>query len=371
MAVTVAGYWMLPGRVRDLWLVAVTVTFLGVYAPLSAVLLAGFAVATYLLASRVRASGPIVVGAIAAILAVLVYYKLHASFEFTDVVREVAIPLGLSYYAFRCIHYLIEQYKGTIPRHSFQEFFGYLFYLPTLMAGPIHRFQEFNRDMRRKRWDGAKFSEGLERMLFGYVKIAFLANYLVSVRVGEFIAGIDPERSALIAYLTMIQKGFNGYLQFAGYTDIAIGFGLLLGYRVMENFNWPFIRKNISEFWKSWHISLSSWCRDYIYMGVISVTRQPALAAIAAMLVLGLWHEISYRYLLWGLYNGVGIAVWQRFQDVKPHLPKIESPALQRVALLGSVALTFHFVMFGFVIVQEKSLGTTLSIYKQMLLFWL
>src|SRR5690606_22484260 len=97
------------------------------------------------------------------------------------------------------------------------------------------------------------------------------------------------------------------YFKFSGYSDIAIGVSRLLGFRVMENFHYPFIAQNIGDFWKRWHISLSSWCRDYAYMPVWSRLRNGALAALASMLILGLWHELSWRYLAWGLYHGAGI----------------------------------------------------------------
>lgn len=370
MVAAVAGYWLVPARLREPWLSGVTLAFLAVHSPESAAILLVFAIGVYLATNRLTATGPVVAAVAAAIVGVLVFYKLQVRFSFDGGVEGLIIPLGLSYYSFRCLHYLIEKYKGTIPRHGFEEFVNYLFFLPTLLAGPINRFQEFRRDLRRKRWDFEKFSEGLERMLYGYAKITFLANYLVGRTFAEYIAGIDPAQETLIAYLTMLQKGLNGYLQFSGYSDVAIGFALLLGYRVMENFNWPFLRRNIAEFWLSWHISLSSWCRDYVYMVVVSTTRRPAIAAIASMVVLGLWHEISLRYLLWGAYNGLGIALWQRFQEIKPRLPAPEAPYLRHAIDAASIVFTFHFVMLGFVLVQEQSLERTLAIYKNLLLFW-
>ncbi|MFQ5784358.1 MAG: MBOAT family O-acyltransferase [Alphaproteobacteria bacterium] len=370
MVLTVAVYWAAPARFREPIVVGATVGFLAFYSPVSAAILVGFTVAVYVSTNRFAASGPRVAAVAIAIVAVLVFYKLQVSFRLDGAVGDVVIPLGLSYYSFRCLHYLIEKYKGTIPRHGFEEIVAYLMFLPTMAAGPIHRFREFRRDLRRKRWDTEKFAEGIERILYGYVKIAFLANYLVDRLFASSIAGLESEHETLAVYLTMLRKGLNGYLQFAGYSDIAIGFALLLGYRVMENFNWPFLRRNIAEFWRSWHISLSSWCREYVYMVVISVTRRPALAALATMLVFGLWHEISLRYLLWGAYNGLGIVVWQGFQRLKPRLPTIEGVALRRCADLAAIALTFHFVMLGFVLVQEDGLAQSLAVYQTLLLPW-
>ena len=259
-------------------------------------------------------------------VSILVYYKLQISVGFADALTTIAIPLGLSYYSLRCVHYVIERYKGTVAPQSALGVGSYMLFLPTLLAGPIHRFGPFHRNSKRRRWNSALFAEGLERILYGYVKIVFLSNYVVGQGLNSIIDDLSLYHPATSAYLSVVKNGLNGYLQFSGYSDIAIGFGLLLGYRVMENFNWPLIRRNIAEFWGSWHISLSNWCRDYVYMVVISLARRPALAAVASMLVIGLWHEISYRYLLWGLYNGIGIVIWQQFQHVKPLLPRIEFP---------------------------------------------
>jgi D-alanyl-lipoteichoic acid acyltransferase DltB (MBOAT superfamily) len=230
-----------------------------------------------------------------------------------------------------------------------------------------------------------RFSLGIERILLGYVKIVVLANQLVNVNMQAYIASIDPSREWLIAYLEMLAYGFNGYLQFAGYSDIAIGFALLLGYRVMENFNWPFLARNISEFWKRWHISLSNWCRNYIYMVVTSISRKPTLAILLSMLVLGLWHEISLRYVLWGVYHGVGIALWQLWKrssighargSVTSDGPGVSGgdgsySAVSRMLLHGlAVLTTFHFVMLSFVILRHETIAEMLENYRLLLAGW-
>jgi alginate O-acetyltransferase complex protein AlgI len=367
MATAVAGHWLLPAFVAQLWIAVLTLSFLLVYSPESAGILAVFTLATYFVARSGRPSGLRLASAGAAILAVLSTYKVRVSADLASAALDIAIPLGLSYYALRCIHYIIERYKGRLPEHDFLDFASYMLFLPTLIAGPIHRFGDFQRDRRRQRWDSDKFSEGLERILYGYVKITFIANHLVSIRLAELVAGLPPEQGSLAAYLSMIQHGLNGYLQFSGYSDIAIGFALLLGYRVMENFRWPLLQRNISDFWKSWHISLSSWCREYVYMLVISFTRRPVIAVVATMLAIGLWHEASHRYVLWGVYNAVGIVIWQQFQHVKPLFLKfavLQTNAARIAVRAASVALTFHFVMAGFVLVQQPSIGQALDFYR-------
>jgi alginate O-acetyltransferase complex protein AlgI len=269
------------------------------------------------------------------------------------------------------MHYALERYKGTLDKHGFKEFLGYLFFLPTIVIGPINRFGPFLRDVRRQRWDGSLMSEGLERILYGYVKITVLGNFLVASQLGGWIETLRPDHPVLGEYLGVVRYGLNSYLQFAGFSDVAIGFALLLGYRVIENFDWPYLRTNISAFWRSWHISLTSWCRDYVYGSVFAVSRSPALGALATLVVVGLWHEISVRYLLWGVYHGVGLIVWQRFQDLKRYLPTVTHP-LGRRAIDGlSILLTVHFVWFSFVLVSQPTLAMAWQVYRTILFWWM
>lgn len=370
MAITVTLFWAAPARFRDLCLPAATIAFLLGHSPLSAVILTTFTVGTYLVATKIRSGGVVTAAAGLAIALVLVYFKIEVASLPSDPLLQVAIPLGLSYYAFRCLHYLIERYKGTLAAHGFREFTAYLVFLPTLAAGPIHRFDEFHLDYRRHRWDSQRFSLGLERILFGYVKIVVLANQLVNVNLQALIASIDSSREWVIAYLDMLAFGFNGFLQFAGYSDIAIGFALLLGYRVMENFNWPFFARNISDFWQRWHMSLSSWCRNYIYMVVTSITRKPTLAILLSMLVLGLWHEISLRYLLWGAYHGFGIAAWHTWKRFTSGRFGIEAPVGHALGYVLAVLATFHFVMLSFVILRHETVADMLDTYSLLLTGW-
>lgn len=363
MVGTTVAYWLTPAAYRDLLLIGITAAFVGIISPESAVILLVFTAVTYAGARDARLSTTRLMLTAGFIVAVLVYYKVRFATGDLGWFRNVAMPLGLSYYSFRCIHYLLERYKGTIPVHDLRTIAGYLFYLPTIIVGPIHRFPQYERDAGRLRWDPWNLSEGLTRIVYGYFKILVLAVFLVSETLGRFIESIAETHLWTATYLHAIEQTFYGYLMFAGYSDIAIGFGLLLGFRVMENFNWPFIRKNISEFWKSWHISLSSWVREYVYKTVFASTRNAALAAVLTMLIFGLWHEFSFRYIAWGAYHGLGIAVWQWFQARKPSIPVPRGGAWDIAWDAISIVITFHFVVLSFVLVVEPNLGAAMSVY--------
>jgi D-alanyl-lipoteichoic acid acyltransferase DltB (MBOAT superfamily) len=345
--------------------------FLFSVSPLSLLYIGLLTFATFF---AIRAAGPkgqISVALIFPIIGLLAYYKITDSVSPEEAVQSAIIPLGLSYYSFRSIHYILERYKGTLAEHGFREYLFYMLFLPTIVVGPIHRFPDFHRDLRRHRWDERMLSEGLERILYGYVKITVLGNYLMSRQFAAFIGTLDPENLPLIYYLEIIRGALNLYFQFSGYSDIAIGFGMLLGFRVMENFRWPFLQKNVSDFWSSWHISLTSWCRDYVYGTVISTTRSAICGAVVTMFIIAMWHEVSLRYFAWAIYHGVGIFVWQRFQKFKPSLPKIDN----RFANLGlrflSIAFTAHFIAFGFTIVRQQSLKDSWKVLTTVLFSWI
>jgi alginate O-acetyltransferase complex protein AlgI len=270
------------------------------------------------------------------------------------------------------LHYLLERFRGTLPTHTFREFLSYLCFLPTLVVGPIHRFKPFLDDHHTKRWRSDTLSEGMEHILYGYVKVAVLANFLFATQMAQFIESIDPQATTRILYLEMIRGTMNLYLQFSGFSDIAIGFALLLGYRVMENFNNPYGQRNIADFWRSWHISLTSWCRDYVYLPMIGLTRNPYVANITTFLVIGLWHEVSVRFLVWALYHATGVMIWRELQALKRQLglPKLRRGILAAGVHGASIIVTFHFVGFGFVIARQPTLAALLESFRTLCLFW-
>ncbi|AXI48501.1 hypothetical protein C1J03_22385 [Sulfitobacter sp. SK012] len=368
---TVLVYWLSPGPVRLLVLALVSLVFLLVYDPLSAALLCIFALMCHIAGNRESVPTAALAAVVSSMVAILIFFKIGVVNRDLALLQTVLIPLGLSFYTFRCVHFMMERYTGRVPICSLRELISYLFFLPTLVVGPIHRIDDYLKDMARQRFDPRMLSEGAERIVYGYVKLAVISNFLVERLFGEWILEHPDQDGALVAYLLIVKNGLNVYLQFSGYSDIAIGFARMLGFRVLENFNWPYLQPNISSFWRSWHISLSRWCREYIYETVVSITRNPALGAISTMLVIGMWHEISTRYIIWGIYHGLGLVIWQYWQGIKARwMPTVPQPLVGFVYAL-SVLLTVHFVWFGFVIIYSGGLRETLVIFDKVFLWWL
>jgi alginate O-acetyltransferase complex protein AlgI len=360
---TPAAYWLSPERLRSAILTAVTLSLLLLISPATCLFLLLAVLVAWVCRTRFASSGIAVAIASALQLAPLIAWRISAEWPLPFVAQFI-IPLGLAYIALRGVHYVVEAYRGALPDHRLSDVVDYFFFLPTIIAGPIHRFPQFLTDARRRRWNSELFSEGLERILYGYVKITFIANLLVNTLATRTIAEITTDGSQLDLYLTMFVRGLNGYFQFSGYSDVAIGFARLLGFRVIENFNSPLTKPNVQQFWSAWHISLTSWCRDYVYTPTFSLTRARTLGILTSMAVLGLWHEFTPRYLAWGLYNGAGIVLWHRWRRLfGERIDEALSGRLWAVRLWNIVAviLTMHFIFAGFVLVQHDSLYDALA----------
>ena len=360
---TVLMFHAIPRQQRNRFNIFAGLCFLLYVAPISAVCLAIVTVLTYLAASQKNdAQTRRLILMLGVLIAGFLTYKYQQAYSVFGL-PTIAVLVGFSFYILRAIHYLVEMNKGTLKAHSFEDFASYMFFLPTLLIGPIHRFPAYLENNRTTKVSPAQLQEGLERIIFGYAKIVLLANLLVSDLLANAVLRLEDTHYGLSVYLDCVVYGLNLYLQFSGYSDIAIGFAMLLGFRVMENFNWPFISKNISDFWRRWHISLTSWCRDYVYMGTAAVTRNHALAVITSMLVLGIWHELTVKYIFWGLLHGSAIVVCNRFQKWKTPLPSNAPQILHRSAQAFSAFMTFNFVILSFAITKEESLAGAWNIY--------
>lgn len=348
IAGTVAVFWALPGRWPQLrWSLVSGAGFgaLAYASPYSAALLAALAISSFAL---VRWP----VGAVrrylyaAAIFVLLLFLR--------PTVGGGIVWAGAAFYILRVIHVMIEAARGALPRPTFLDYLAYMAFLPTLPLGPVERFPWFQRELIRCRWNPAFFAGGLETMLYGYVQVVFLGNYVIDQLFWAHVSEVESD--VLRDWLECLRYGASLYFKFAGYSDIAIGFALLLGIRIRENFRRPYLAANIAEFWRRWNISVTSWCRDYVNLPALALTRNRSFSALASMIVLGLWHEVSWRYLLWGAFNGIGIAIWRAWRNLRERMPLGES----RAEKMASWALTMAFVFASFAITKEDTVGKSL-----------
>ena len=350
LAVTACLAWLLPRKWQPLAITLSTALFLIWYSALSFLILASNSLFVYLLSRKGIKKPALIIALSGYIVAVFVWFKIRDAPGAFLTAEDYIMPLGLSYYSFRQIHYLFEGWKGKLEQHGLMEYLCYMFFLPTIHVGPIHRFPGFLRDLRRRRWEYRNFSMGLERILYGYAKIVILGNNLIPMKFGAIIAEYGASPVLLHDYLESVLSWLSLYCQFSGYCDIAIGFSLIMGFNIIENFDNPFLSPNIGEFWKRWHISLTSWCREYVYMPLAALTRKSFFALLATMVLIGLWHELSIRYVLWGVYHSLGIAVWHSFQPLKKRLPVLDKSRWKYPVHVVSVFLTVNFVFASFTV---------------------
>ena len=362
LGAVVAGSWLVPARWVETFLAIASGMFLAIYAPWS--LLTLFVI-TLLCGLAIRHADSYS-AAIPSVIALFIGFFLLYRFlnQQTDVLVGITL-LGMAFYILRATHLLIECYAGRQNQVSWSQLVSWLWFLPTLQVGPIHRFAPFQRDLMRRRWDSHLFSSGLERLVIGFFKVIVLGNYLINIKYNQWLSQFPPD-SWWYHYFDSMRYGLYLYFKFAGYSDIAIGFALLLGFRVAENFNFPFLATNISDFWNRWHITLSSWCRDYVYTPILAHYRQPALAAISSMLVLAVWHELSLQYLLWGIWHGAGIALYQVWATT-PVRHRLNQGRVSAVWKVIAVFLTVNFVILSFTFTGTESFEDSVSRWKILL----
>ena len=347
-------YWVLPRVWRLPTAAAAGLLFLVWIAPASAIFCMVLGLFSYALAKRSLKLG-LAYGVAISMLVALIMLRKVLVLSWDAGISSVVPWLGSAFFVLRTAHYLIASAQGQVPDHRWNDYFCYLFFPPTLLVGPVQRFTDFEREARRCRFDTQRLSAGFERLLFGYAKVVLLADYLFGLKFSAVITTLDP--GFIRMYLESLQYGLVLYCKFAGYSDVAIGFGLLLGIRLPENFNHPFIARNIADFWQRWHISVSAWCRDHVSFPLYASTRSAGLSALVAMLVLGLWHESSVRYLLWGVYNGCGILIWQQWRALSQSRGWQKDNSESVYYRLAARLLTFNFVVIGFTITRATNLS--------------
>lgn len=242
-----------------------------------------------------------------------------SSWEINDFM-EIALPLGISFYTFQSMSYTIDVYRRDVkPTHNFFGFACFVTMFPQLVAGPIVRYRDVAAQIVERTINRALFASGCLRFILGLGKKVLIANTL-AVPADKIFAIPTEQLTPGLAWLGIACYTLQIYFDFSGYSDMAIGLGRMLGFTFPENFNYPYFAKSIQEFWRRWHISLSSWFRDYLYIPLGGGRGNPVRVYFNLVLVFflcGLWHGASWVFVVWGLYHGVflvierlGFATW-------------------------------------------------------------
>jgi alginate O-acetyltransferase complex protein AlgI len=277
--------------------------------------------------------------------------------------------LGFSYIAFRLIHVLRDRQAGRLPVLSLSEFATYVIYFPSLAAGPIDRGERFAQDLRKEfiLTQEETFLGG-QRIVLGLFKKFVLADTLALIALNDALA--TQVRTPGWMWLIVYAYTFQIYFDFSGYTDIAIGIARLSGIKLPENFAAPYLKPNLTQFWNSWHMTLTQWFRSYFFnpfsRGMRGFKHMPMwvmilIGQLATMILIGLWHGVTFNFVFWGLWHGLGLFLQNRWSDfLRRHYPNLQQDVRLLSALqIGGILVTFHFVALGWVFfaLSEPSLS--------------
>mgnify|MGYP000286851188 FL=1 len=258
------------------------------------------------------------------LITIIIHIGLLCVFKYTDLfittinsifksninLFNIALPIGISFYTFQILSYVIDVYRGKVKvQKNILKLATYVSLFPQLIAGPIVRYETICDELDNRDETIEKFSLGTRRFIIGLAKKVLIANML-----GELCTkfSLVDERSVLFYWIFAISYMLQVYFDFSAYSDMAIGLGKMFGFTFLENFNYPFISKSITEFWRRWHISLSSWFKDYVYIP-LGGSRKGTLKLVRNILIVwfltGIWHGAAYNFILWGLFIGVFLVI--------------------------------------------------------------
>jgi alginate O-acetyltransferase complex protein AlgI len=278
---------------------------------------------------------------------------------------DIMLPVGISFYTFQTMTYTIDIYRNELkPTRSFSEYALFVAFFPKLIAGPVERAKNLLPQIAKDRIiDAGRFSSGMNLILWGLFKKIFIADNLM--RYADSVFALNNDYRGLEVVLGVYAYAFQIYCDFSGYTDIARGLSRLMGFELMENFRFPYFSKDPREFWQRWHISLSTWLRDYIYIplggsrhGQFKTYRNLMLAMIAC----GLWHGAAWQFVLWGIYQGISLSI-HRWSSL--HIRKHQfAGSFASIWHFLKVIVFFHVTCLGWLIFKADSLSQIESMLR-------
>lgn len=329
--VVMAFYFLVPGRIKNVVLLLASLLFYAWGEPVYVSIMLfstvfdytnGRFIEKFKKENRRTAAKVTLIIDMAGNLGILGFFK-YADFVLENVnaitgagieLLHIALPIGISFYTFQTMSYTIDVYRGQVPAaRSILDFATYVTLFPQLIAGPIVQYKTIEKELASRKTTADDFAEGAWRFVIGMAKKVILAN-----QIGALFTTISgmSEISTATAWLGAIAYSFQIYFDFSGYSDMAIGLGRMFGFHFLENFNYPYISSSITEFWRRWHISLSSWFREYVYIplgGNRKGLKRQLLNITIVWMLTGLWHGASWNFVLWGVYYGILLMIEKIF----------------------------------------------------------
>ncbi len=356
-------YYILPNKLKNIFLLLTGIIFYFYSDPKSLLFLLILSIINYFLGKLVKKKIYLIISIIFNV-SVLFYFKylnfflenINNIFSINLNINTILLPLGLSFYTFKLISYLIDIYKGKIDSPNILNYLNYIFLFPTILEGPIIRFNEIEKELTKRTPAYNKFATGTKRFILGLAKKVIFADTLLLF--SKSLSSLNNP-TVLSYWLKAINDTIILYLDFSGYCDMAIGLGLLIGFTIPENFNYPLFSTSITEFWRKWHMTLSNWFKDYIYIplgGNRVKTLNRCLNILIVWLLTGFWHGASWNFIIWGLYYAIILIIEKYFLKEK----------LEKHKILGLI-YTNLLVIIGFVIFNQTNLNNLFIFLKSLL----
>ncbi|MBP1673812.1 MAG: AlgI [Bacteroidetes bacterium] len=377
LPITLLGYYLMIPKLKNYWLLAASLVFFAWGGVTFTFILVGSILLNYIFGLWIQKQKTSGKGKLPLILGVSTNIAILAVFKYTNFLvlnlnqlldwihiplipqTHIILPIGISFYTFHSLSYLVDIYRNkAVAQRNFFDLSLYITMFSQLIAGPIIRYSDVDQQLRGRTHTLEKFSYGIERFLIGLGKKVLLANTFA--KIADQIFATNPmDLSAPLAWLGIICYTLQIYCDFAGYSDMAIGLGRMFGFEFMENFNFPYIAKSVKEFWRRWHISLSSFFRDYVYIPLggnkITISRTYINLLIVFFLT-GFWHGSSWSFVVWGLFHGFFMVIERLW--LGKLLDKTWKPIANFYTLL--------VVMFAWVLFRADSLGYAVDYWKAM-----
>jgi alginate O-acetyltransferase complex protein AlgI len=376
LPLVLAGYYLLPARSawRNAWLLVTSYVFYGWWNPWFVLLMLFITAVNYACGRLLTRPGASARGrwwnlsiTIIISLGLLCFFKYWVFFQ-TNLnqvlgwfggdplpVWQVILPIGISFYVFHALSYAVDVYRGTAPvARSFADFACYIALFPQSVAGPIIRYNTVAHDLRDRAHTSQRLASGVVLFMLGFAKKVLLANPIGTVADAAFGA---QALDAPAAWLGVLAYAFQIYFDFCGYSDMAVGLGRMFGFEFMKNFNSPYRADSITDFWRRWHISLSTFLRDYLYVplgGNRLGTARTYINLAVVMLFGGLWHGANWTFIVWGGYHGL-LLIAERWAGRKPAYHKLPHPL--------RLGLTFVLVLGSWVWFRAESLSAALEYF--------
>ena len=355
LPIVLALYYLVPNKFKNLILLISSFIFYFYGEPKYVLLMAFSIISTYICGILVdkyrgtKTSKLFLILEIIISIGLLIYFK-YADFIIKNInlwlsqkidLINVLLPIGISFYTFQMISYVVDIYRGEVKvQKNILKLATYVSLFPQLIAGPIVRYSTIEKQLENREYSINKFSLGVRRFVIGLGKKVLIAN-VIGTLVNTFL--ISEDKSILFYWLYAIGVMLQIYFDFSGYSDMAIGLGKMFGFDFLENFNYPYISTSITDFWRRWHISLSSWFRDYVYipLGGNRVSKIKWIRNIMVVWILtGLWHGAEWNFIIWGIYFGILLIIEKLFL-----LKKTE-----KIPKFLKVIYTLFLVMISFII---------------------